>query len=78
MSKITVQQVEFDPGRTSRHADRAAKKEHPSWRTPKIREKRSRLNLGIHTPAISTVHAVLDRHGLEQHGRRAITARLVT
>jgi putative transposase len=38
------------------------KREHPSWGAPKIREKLRRLNLGIHTPAISTVHAVLDRH----------------
>jgi len=39
------------------------KKEHPSWGAPKIRQNLSRLNLGIHTPAIGTVHAVLDRHG---------------
>lgn len=30
-----------------------------SWSAPKIREKLRRLNLGIHTPAISTVHALL-------------------
>ena len=46
------------------------KKEHPSWGAPKIREKLRRLNLGVHTPAISTVHAVLDRHGLVSRGRR--------
>src|SRR4030095_388472 len=46
------------------------KKEKPSWGAPKIREKLRRLNLGIHTPAISTVHAVLDRHGLVSRGRR--------
>jgi putative transposase len=40
------------------------KQEHPNWGAPKIREKLRRLNLGIQTPAISTVHAVLDRHGL--------------
>ena len=46
------------------------KKEHPSWGAPKIREKLRRLNLGVHTPAISTVHAVLDRHWLVSRGRR--------
>ena len=46
------------------------KKEHPSWGAPKIREKLRRLNLGVQTPAISTVHAVLDRHGLVSRGRR--------
>jgi putative transposase len=46
------------------------KKEHPSWGAPKIREKLRRLNLGIRTPAISTVHAVLDRHGLVSRSRR--------
>src|SRR5215467_4136384 len=39
------------------------KREHPSWGAPKIREKlRRRLNELPHLPAISTVHAVLDRH----------------
>ena len=37
---------------------------HPSWGAPKIRDKLSRLYPDVHTPAISTVHAVLDRHGL--------------
>jgi putative transposase len=46
------------------------KHEHPSWGAPKIREKLRRLNLGIHTPAISTVHAVLDRHGLVTRRRK--------
>ena len=40
------------------------KKEHPSWGAPKIREKLRRLHTEISLPAISTVHAVLDRHGL--------------
>ena len=40
------------------------RREHPSWGAPKIREKVKRLRLGIALPAISTVHAVLDRHGL--------------
>jgi len=46
------------------------KKEHPSWGAPKIREKIKRRNLGVALPAISTVHAVLDRHGLVTRGRR--------
>jgi putative transposase len=46
------------------------RREHPSWGAPKIREKVKRLALGISLPAISTVHAVLDRHGLVSRGRR--------
>jgi putative transposase len=45
--------------------------DHPSWGTPKIREKLRRLDLGISLPALSTVHAVLDRHGLVSRGRKA-------
>src|SRR5579862_1897433 len=40
------------------------KGEHSSWGAPKIREKLRRLYSDIQLPAISTVHAVLDRHGL--------------
>jgi putative transposase len=46
------------------------KKEHASWGAPKIREKIRRLHSEISLPAISTVHAVLDRHGLVTRGRR--------
>ena len=46
------------------------RKEHPTWGAPKIREKLRRLDLGVQTPAISTVHAVLDRHGLVTRRRR--------
>jgi len=46
------------------------RQEHPSWGAPKIREKLRRLHSGIQLPAISTVHAVLDRHGLVSRGRR--------
>jgi len=48
------------------------KKEQPSWGAPKIREKLMRLYPDLRTPAVSTVHAVLDRHGLVQRrkGRR--------
>jgi putative transposase len=40
------------------------KRERPSWGAPKIRERLARLYPDVHRPAISTVHAVLDRHGL--------------
>ena len=46
------------------------KKELVSWGAPKIREKLRRQHSGIQLPAISTVHAVLDRHGLVARGRR--------
>jgi putative transposase len=46
------------------------KREYPSWGAPKIREKLRRRHDDIQTPAISTVHAVLARHGLVQHGRK--------
>jgi len=46
------------------------KREHPSWGAPKIREKLRRRHDDIQTPAISTVHAVLDRHGLVSHSRK--------
>ena len=44
------------------------KQDRPSWGAPKIREKLARLYPDVHTPAISTVHAVLDRHGLVKRG----------
>jgi putative transposase len=46
------------------------KREHPSWGAPKIRAKLRRRCSDITLPAISTVHAVLDRHGLVARGRR--------
>ena len=46
------------------------KKEYSSWGAPKIREKLSRQFPDIHLPAISTVHAVLDRHGLVKRQKR--------
>lgn len=55
---------------SNRDADRAAEEEHPSWGAPKIREKLRRLYSEIQLPGISTVHAVLDRHGLVNKGRR--------
>ncbi len=47
----------------------ALKREHPSWGAPKIREKLRRRHPDLKPPAISTVHAVLDRHGLVMRGR---------
>ena len=46
------------------------RREHPSWGAPKIQEKLRRRHEDIQTPAISTVHAVLDRHGLIERARR--------
>jgi putative transposase len=46
------------------------KREHPSWGAPKIREKIRRKHSEIQLPAISTVHAALDRHDLVNRPRR--------
>ena len=46
------------------------KQDKPSWGAPKIRERLRRLYPDVHTPAISTVHAVLDRHGLVKRRSR--------
>ncbi|NTH17797.1 helix-turn-helix domain containing protein, partial [Agrobacterium rhizogenes] len=46
------------------------KQDKPNWGAPKIWERLARLYPDVHTPAISTVHAVLDRNGLVKHGRR--------
>ena len=46
------------------------KREYPGWGAPKIREKLRQQVSGPHLPAISTVHAVLDRHGLVHRRRR--------
>jgi putative transposase len=46
------------------------KKEKPNWGAPKIRERLARRYPDVHIPAISTVHAVLDRHDLVKHRRR--------
>jgi hypothetical protein len=40
------------------------KKEYPGWGAPKIRERLRRRYAKVRCPAISTAHAVLDRHGL--------------
>ncbi len=46
------------------------KQDKPSWGAPKIRERLARLYPDVHRPAISTVHAVLDRHGLVKSRQR--------
>ncbi len=46
------------------------KREYPGWGAPKIREKLRQRFTGPHLPAISTVHAVLDRHRLVKRRRR--------
>src|SRR5213593_3859766 len=46
------------------------KREYPGWGAPKIREKLRQRFTGVHLPAISTVHAVLDRHHLVKRRRR--------
>jgi len=46
------------------------KREYPGWGAPKIREKLRRQSMAPQLPAISTVHAVLDRHGLVRRRRR--------
>jgi putative transposase len=46
------------------------KREYPTWGAPKIRDKLIREYPMIKPPAKSTVHAVLDRHGLVKRRKR--------
>src|SRR5713226_9424551 len=47
------------------------KRERPHWGARKLREKLLRKFASeVKVPAVSTIHAVLDRHGLIQHMRR--------
>jgi len=48
----------------------AIKREHCTWGAPKIRDKLIREYPMIKPPAISTVHAVLDRNGLVKRRKR--------
>jgi len=48
------------------------KQEHPSWGAPKLRERLRRKHSELQCPAISTVHAILDRHGLVKRRRRRV------
>ena len=52
----------------------AAKREKPHWGARKIRERLlRRLPHAVKVPACSTIHAVLDRHGLVNHPARSRT-----
>jgi putative transposase len=51
------------------------KREYPQWGAPKIREKLRRQFTGPHLPAISTVHAVLDRYHLVKRRKRRRSTR---
>jgi hypothetical protein len=52
----------------------AAKREKPHWGARKIRERLlRRLPHAVKVPAASTIHAVLDRHGLVSRMRRSRT-----
>jgi putative transposase len=46
------------------------KREYPGWGAPKIREKLRQQITPVQLPAISTVHAVLDRYHLVKRRRR--------
>lgn len=46
------------------------KKRYPKWGAPKLRERLRPLCSPLQLPAICTVHAVLDRHGLVRRRRR--------
>jgi putative transposase len=52
------------------------KKDYPDWGAPKIRERLRARWPEIAAPAISTVHAVLDRHGLVRRRARRRRPRL--
>src|SRR5215212_8290957 len=43
------------------------KQEKPTWGAPKIMELLAGRYSDVPRPAISTIHAVLDRHGLVKH-----------
>lgn len=46
------------------------KQEHKSWGAPKIRDKLIKEFPVINPPAVSTIHVVLDRHGLVKRRKR--------
>ncbi len=48
----------------------ATREAHPTWGAPKIREKLVKVYPGFTPPAASTIHAVLDRHGLVKRRKR--------
>jgi putative transposase len=52
------------------------KKEYPHWGAPKLQERLRKRWPEVACPAVSTVHAVLDRHGLVRRRRRRPRPRL--
>ena len=46
------------------------RQEHPTWGAPKIRDKLQNDYASVKLPAISTIHSVLDRHGLVKRRKR--------
>ena len=46
------------------------KRAHGTWGAPKIRDKLAKEYAGLKAPATSTIHAVLDRHGLVKRRKR--------
>ena len=46
------------------------KKEHSSWGAPKIQEKLQKEFPMLEPPAVSTIHSILDRHGLVKRRKR--------
>jgi putative transposase len=46
------------------------KREHPTWGAPKIRDKLIKEFPVIQPPAPSTIHSILDRHGLVKRRKR--------
>jgi len=46
------------------------KREHKTWGAPKIRDKLVKQFPMLTPPAVSTIHALLDRHGLVQRRKR--------
>jgi putative transposase len=85
--QIGVQGLSDRSRRPYRHANQlpavvektivALKRKYLSWGAPKIRERLKQHWPTIACPAISTVHAVLDRHGLVQRRRRRVRPQLL-
>jgi putative transposase len=46
------------------------KRAHRTWGAPKIRDKLAKEYAGLKAPATSTIHGVLDRHGLVKRRKR--------
>ena len=56
-----------------------AKRRYPKWGAKKIRSRLPALFPGLHVPAASTIHLILDRHGaVERRRRRSTVAQSTT